>query len=535
MRPALAGTTITSLGITEPDTGSDVAAITTRAERDGTDYVVTGAKTYITSGMRADLVTTAVRTGGPGHRGVSLLVIETDRPGVSRSRLRKMGWHCSDTAELRFDAVRVPAANLVGPEGSGFGQIMTRFASERLSLSVQAYATAQRCLDLTLAWVRGRRTFGAPLAQRQLVRHQIAEMARQTTVARTYVRDVFARWEAGSTDDRHRERARHGQEHGGRRVRRRRRPRGPAARRHGLHARRRGRAPLPRRPHPGHRRRHDRDHERGRGGPAGAGPVSAPSVDELLADLDDERAAVMGLVRGIGRADWSRPTRATPWTVRDQVAHLGWFDGAFARAISTPDEFTAERDTITDLVGFVDAANAQVPEVGPAALAYWQDAARFFDDSARELEASDPSARLPWYGPPMSLRSAITSRIMETWAHGADVADALGVRLAPTDRLRHVADIAVRARPQGYRVRSLDVPATPVRVELTAPSGALWTWGPEDAGDRVAGDAEEFCLVLVRRVHVDDTAVTVSGDAAREWMTIGQAFAGTPGADPVRA
>ena len=199
VRPALAGTAIASLGITEPDTGSDVAAITTRAERDGDDYVVTGAKTFITSGTRADFVTTAVRTGGPGHRGVSLLVIETDRPGVSRSRLRKMGWHCSDTAELRFDGVRVPAANLVGAEGSGFRQIMTHFASERLSLAVQAYATAQRCLDLTLAWVRGRRTFGAPLAQRQVVRHQIAEMARQTTVARTYVRDVFARWEAGPT------------------------------------------------------------------------------------------------------------------------------------------------------------------------------------------------------------------------------------------------------------------------------------------------------------------------------------------------
>jgi acyl-CoA dehydrogenase len=197
VRPALAGTAITSLGITEPDTGSDVAAITTRAERDGPDYVVTGAKTFITSGTRADFVTTAVRTGSPGHRGVSLLVIETDRPGVSRSRLRKMGWHCSDTAELRFDAVRVPASNLVGSEGTGFRQIMTRFASERLSMSVQAYATAQRCLDLTIDWVRGRRTFGAPLAQRQLVRHQIAEMARQTTVARTYVRDVFARWQAG--------------------------------------------------------------------------------------------------------------------------------------------------------------------------------------------------------------------------------------------------------------------------------------------------------------------------------------------------
>jgi uncharacterized protein (TIGR03084 family) len=279
----------------------------------------------------------------------------------------------------------------------------------------------------------------------------------------------------------------------------------------------------------------------------------SPSVEELLADLDAERAAVMGVVREIPRADWTLPTRAKPWTVRDQIAHLGWFDAAFARAISTPDDFVAERDAITELEGFVDAANDQVPEVGPAALAYWQDAARFFDRAVRELEARDPKARLPWYGPPMSLRSAITSRIMETWAHGADIAHALGVRLAPTDRLRHVADLAVRARPQGYRVRSLDLPETPVRVELTAPSGVVWTWGDasggtsltlddrndtrstEDSISSVTGDAEEFCLVLVRRVHVDDTSLVVTGDAAREWMTIGQAFAGTPGAEPVRA
>jgi len=279
--------------------------------------------------------------------------------------------------------------------------------------------------------------------------------------------------------------------------------------------------------------------------------TAPPGVEELLADLDDERAAVMALVRELPRQDWARPTRAVPWTVRDQVAHLGWFDGAFARAISTPEAFEAERDAITDLEGFVDAANAQVPAVGPAALAYWQDAAAAFDRAAR---ACDPSSRLPWFGPAMSLRSAITSRIMETWAHGADVADALGVRLAPTDRLRHVADLAVRARAQGYRVRGLDVPETPVRVELTGPSGAVWTWGGVSGGpsqtssvrtgehadgatrpNAITGDVEQFCLVLVRRRHVDDTDLVVTGDAAREWMLLGQAFAGTPGVDPVRA
>jgi acyl-CoA dehydrogenase len=166
--------------------------------RDGDDYVVTGAKTFITSGIRADYVTTAVRTGGPGHRGISLLVVETDRPGVARTRLRKMGWHCSDTATISYDDVRVPATQLVGAEGSGFRQIMERFATERLSLAVQAYATALRCVDLTVDWARQRETFGAPLAARQVVRHRIAQMARRATVARTYVRDVLARYEAGA-------------------------------------------------------------------------------------------------------------------------------------------------------------------------------------------------------------------------------------------------------------------------------------------------------------------------------------------------
>ncbi|GAA1796923.1 acyl-CoA dehydrogenase family protein [Actinomadura chokoriensis] len=197
-RPVLAGEAIGALGITEPGTGSDVAGIRTTAVRDGDHYVVNGAKLFITSGVRADFVTTAVRTGGPGFDGISLLVIEKGAPGFTVSRpLRKMGWLCSDTAELAFSDVRVPAANLVGAENSGFLQIVENFVTERLSLAVQAYATAQRCLDLTLGWVRERDTFGRPLASRQLVRHKIAEMARRTDVARTYTRAVAERYAAG--------------------------------------------------------------------------------------------------------------------------------------------------------------------------------------------------------------------------------------------------------------------------------------------------------------------------------------------------
>ncbi|WP_051342936.1 acyl-CoA dehydrogenase family protein [Pseudonocardia spinosispora] len=194
VKPTLAGEKIGSLAITEPDAGSDVANLRTRAVRDDDHYVVNGAKTYITSGVRADFVTTAVRTGDPGYGGVSLLVVEKGTPGFTVSRkLDKMGWRSSDTAELSYVDVRVPAENLVGEPGSGFLQIMTQFAAERLALAVQAYAIAQRCLELTLDWVRQRETFGRTLAKRQVVQHKIAEMARQTDVARRYTREIALR------------------------------------------------------------------------------------------------------------------------------------------------------------------------------------------------------------------------------------------------------------------------------------------------------------------------------------------------------
>lgn len=197
-RPALAGEKIICLAVTEPDAGSDVAGLTTRAVRDGDGYVVNGAKLYITSATRADFFTVAVRTGGPGAGGISLLLLERGMPGLTVSPpLAKMGWLCSDTAGLTFADVRVPTSHLIGEEDAGFAAIMGQFAAERLSLAVQAYATAQRCLDLTLAWVGDRRTFGRPLASRQVVAHRVAEMARQTDVARTYTRAVVDAWLAG--------------------------------------------------------------------------------------------------------------------------------------------------------------------------------------------------------------------------------------------------------------------------------------------------------------------------------------------------
>ncbi|BDT93723.1 acyl-CoA dehydrogenase family protein [Nocardia beijingensis] len=201
VKPTLAGEKIGSLAITEPGGGSDVGHLTTTARRDGDHYIVNGAKTYITSGVRADFVVTAVRTGGPGSGGISLLIVDKDTPGFTVSRkLDKMGWLASDTAELSYVDVRVPVENLVGPENSGFFQIAGAFVSERVGLAVQAYSSAQRCLDLTLEWVRNRETFGRPLISRQAVQNTVTEMARRIDVARVYTRDVVQRSAEGETD-----------------------------------------------------------------------------------------------------------------------------------------------------------------------------------------------------------------------------------------------------------------------------------------------------------------------------------------------
>ncbi|MEO9137731.1 MAG: acyl-CoA dehydrogenase family protein [Jatrophihabitans sp.] len=194
VRPTLAGDMIGSLAITEPDGGSDVANLRTTAKRDGDEYVINGAKTYITSAVRGDFVVTAARTGDAGAHGISLIVVDKGTPGFTVSRkLAKMGWLCSDTAELSYVDVRVPATNLVGKEHTGFVQIAQNFVAERIGLAIQAYACAQRCLDLTVQWCRDRETFGRPLISRQAVQNTLTEMARKIEVARVYTRSVALR------------------------------------------------------------------------------------------------------------------------------------------------------------------------------------------------------------------------------------------------------------------------------------------------------------------------------------------------------
>jgi acyl-CoA dehydrogenase len=201
VRPTLGGELIGSLAITEPGGGSDVGHLRTTAVRDGDEYVVNGSKTYITSAVRGDYVVAAVRTGGPGAAGISMLVIEKGTAGFEVSRkLAKMGWRSSDTAELSFTDVRVPVENLVGAENTGFFQIAQAFVSERIGLAVQAYSSAQRCLDITVQWCRDRQTFGKPLIARQTVQNTLAEMARRIDVARVYSRHIVERELDGDTN-----------------------------------------------------------------------------------------------------------------------------------------------------------------------------------------------------------------------------------------------------------------------------------------------------------------------------------------------
>jgi acyl-CoA dehydrogenase len=189
--PVLAGETIIALAITEPSGGSDVAQLKTRAERRGNHYVVSGSKMFITSGMRADLFTTAVRTGGPGTSGISLMLIEADRPGLSRTPLEKMGWHCSDTAALHFDNVEVPPENLIGPENGGFIGIMRNFNSERLGMAHGCMAMARVALAEAVAWAQDRETFGKPLVAHQAIRIKLADLVRQIETTQAWI-DLLA-------------------------------------------------------------------------------------------------------------------------------------------------------------------------------------------------------------------------------------------------------------------------------------------------------------------------------------------------------
>lgn len=247
----------------------------------------------------------------------------------------------------------------------------------------------------------------------------------------------------------------------------------------------------------------------------------------LLTDLADESASLDALVSGLPASQWPTPTPAEGWTIADQIGHLAWTDDIAEVAITDPDEFGRRLAAMGSSARGMSAVDDAAHEWGGSAdlVERWR-AGR--TRLAAALAEVPDGTKIVWFGPPMSAASMATARLMETWAHGQDVADALGVTREPTSRLRHVAHIGVRTRDFAYAVNGLQPPAEPFRVELTAPSGEVWTWGPADAAQRVSGPALDFCLLVTQRRHLSDLAVTAVGEDAAQWLTIAQAFAGPP-------
>ncbi|MEU4493104.1 TIGR03084 family metal-binding protein [Streptomyces sp. NPDC023998] len=262
--------------------------------------------------------------------------------------------------------------------------------------------------------------------------------------------------------------------------------------------------------------------------------MSDPTV--VLDDLRSESDQLDELVRELSDEEWAGPTPAERWSVAHQIAHLAWTDSAALLAVTDADAFAAQVEkALVAPDSFVDEGAEEGAALPPAQLlARWRDGREKLQQA---LRAAPAAARFPWYGPPMSAASMATGRLMETWAHGQDIADALGVVREPTARLRHVAYIGVRARDYAFGVRGLTPPAAPFRVELTAPDGTLWAYGPEDAAGvphaegqgKVTGPALDFCLLVTQRAHRADLAVRAEGADADRWLDIAQAFAGPAG------
>ncbi len=246
-------------------------------------------------------------------------------------------------------------------------------------------------------------------------------------------------------------------------------------------------------------------------------------MEQICADLATEHAALDAIVADLTPEGWATATPAAGWDVRDTIVHIVQADEAGYLAVADPEEF--ERRKTQVMTGGLDVFGSGRDQSGAETLAWWRDTRGRMLDAFRPL---GPKDRIPWFGPSMSALSFATARLMETWSHGQDIATALGRTIEPTDRLRHVAHIGVTTRGWSYVNRGQAVPDAPVRVELLAPSGATWTWGPEDAVDVVRGDALDFCRVVTQRTLVADTALETVGPLAAEWMAIAQAFAGPP-------
>ncbi|WP_051763535.1 TIGR03084 family metal-binding protein [Streptomyces virginiae] len=259
-------------------------------------------------------------------------------------------------------------------------------------------------------------------------------------------------------------------------------------------------------------------------------PSAADAAVAVFADLREEGRELDSLVGELTDTHWGRATPAPGWTIAHQIAHLHWTDRASLLSLTDATGFGGMvEEALKSPDTFVDEGAREGAQLPPTELlARWRTTRAALDEA---LAAASPDTRFPWYGPPMKAASMASARMMETWAHGQDVADALGVRRTPTARLRHVARIGVRARDYAYAVHGLPAPAEEFRVELTAPDGArVWAYGPPDAPQRITGPALDFCLLVTQRAHRADLALTATGPDADHWLDIAQAFAGPAGA-----
>lgn len=246
-------------------------------------------------------------------------------------------------------------------------------------------------------------------------------------------------------------------------------------------------------------------------------------LESITDDLFDEQEALDEVVATLSADDWSRPSPSPGWTVADQIGHLTYFDGTAALAIENADAFRKSVDDLLLAEDGIEEATLFRRLEPDALLEQWRENRRALLDWTATLTDTD---RVPWYGPDMSAKSFVTARLMECWAHGTDVVDAVGGRRPPTRRLAHIARLGFITRGWSYINRGEPVPEGEVRVELDAPDGDRWVFGPEDAAATVAGDAEQFCLVVTQRRNLDDTALIVDGALADDWLRKAQAFAG---------
>lgn len=249
----------------------------------------------------------------------------------------------------------------------------------------------------------------------------------------------------------------------------------------------------------------------------------------MVADLRAESADLDALVAPLPPQRWADATPAPGWTIAHQIGHLLWTDRVALTAVTDEAGFARVlQGAADDPAGFVDAGAEELAALPSAELLEeWRSTRDRLHDALLTVPAG---RKLPWFGPPMSAASMATARLMETWAHGLDVADALGVRRVATERLRSIAHLGVRTRDYAYAVNNLAPPAEPFLVELRGPSGDLWTWGPPDGDQRVTGSAEDFCFLVTQRRPLRELDVAAEGADARRWLEIAQAFAGPPGA-----